>query len=528
VREFSFAERTLPALLEAQALVHPEKVLVQELPTGVKRTYLETRDQAARYAGTLAQSGVEAGDRITIICSNRIEFLDLWLGCGWQGAIAAPINTAVKGLQLEHVLGNSDPKVIVVEDDLLERLDNIEVELPSLERIWVVGDGANGKWRGVALEPFPEPSDPIAPHAVHPGDVFSILYTSGTTGPSKGVMCPHAQFYWYAVNTARHLEVGEDSVLYTILPMFHVNALHTFVQALLCEATYVFGKRFSASNFWREIGASGATVTYLLGAMIHILLKREPSPEERDHRLRTALCPGISPDLVDVVQERFGFLGLEGYGSTETSQTHSNRLFGYVPACMGRPFPWIEARVVDQDDQELPPGTPGELIFRHSEPFGFASGYWRMPEKTVEAWRNLWFHSGDRVVVDEDGVFHFMDRLKDSIRRRGENISSFEVELALQTHPSVASAAVVPVPSELGEDEVMAFVVLRQGVATDPVEIIRHLEPRLAYFAIPRFLEFVEVLPQTENGKVKKFELRERGVGRTTWDREAAGIEVRR
>jgi carnitine-CoA ligase len=528
VREFPFAEQRLASVLEARATDLPDTVLIHELPTGLRRTFAETRDHVAGFAGALAAGGVAKGDRVAVISSNRVELLDTWLACGWLGAVAVPINTASKGLQLSHVLGNSDPRLVVVEEELLGRLDDVDADLPSLDRVWVIGELPSSSLLGVKCEPFPAPGDPIPAGDVGPGDTLSILYTSGTTGPSKGVMCPHAQLYWYGVNTVRHLDVRSDDVLYTILPMFHMNALNTFWQAMLCGTTYSFGRRFSASGFWREIQASEATVTYLLGAMIHILLKRDPSPADREHRLRVALAPATPADLVEVVRERFGVCCFEGYGSTETSVTHSNRVGGFVPGAMGRPLPGIEAKVVDENDCEVSSGTPGELVFRAREPYAFSTGYWRMPEKTVEAWRNLWFHSGDRVVVDEEGVFRFLDRIKDAIRRRGENISSFEVERELQLHPDVETAAVVPVPSELGEDEVMAFVILRAGVDPDPVEIVRHLEPRLAYFAIPRFLEFVDVLPLTENGKVQKFELRARGVGPLTWDREAAGIELRR
>jgi carnitine-CoA ligase len=524
VRAFPFEQRTLATVLSAQAADHPDKLLIRELETGVERTISETCERAAGFASRLVEAGVQAGDRVAIISANRIELLETWLGCGWLGAISVPINTASKGTQLAHVLGNSDPKLLVIEEELLERLDQPDIQLPSLERVWVIGEPPDRP----SFEPFPGPADPIPNPNLRPGDPLSILYTSGTTGPSKGVICPHAQLYWYGVHTVWHLEVTEEDVLYTVLPMFHMNALNTFWQALLCATPYVFGRRFSASNFWREIGASGATVTYLLGAMIHILLKRDPSPEELAHRLRIALSPGTPAELIDHVKERFGFLSVEGYGSTETSVTHSNRIGGFVPAAMGRPLPGIQAKIVDENDIELPAGVPGELVFRSTEPYSFSTGYWRMPEKTVEAWRNLWFHSGDRVVVDEHGVFRFLDRIKDAIRRRGENISSYEVELELQTHPDVESAAVVPVPSELGEDEVMAFLVLRTGGDADPVGIIRHLEPRLAYFAIPRYLEFVDELPLTENGKIQKFALRERGVGPLTWDREAAGVEVSR
>jgi crotonobetaine/carnitine-CoA ligase len=522
------AERTIPALLERWAASHGTKPLVRF--GAESRSYAEVRDRAAGYGAALAEAGVAPGDRVALLCPNRLEFIDLWLGCAWRGAVLVPINTAARGLQLEHVLSNSDPRILVLHAELLDRLDLVETVLPSLEQLWVIGSerGSPDRWRNLPIAPFPEPSAPVPANDVAPGDTAAIMYTGGTTGPSKGVCCPHAQCYWWGAVAGRHLGVTGDSVLYTVLPLFHTNALNTLSQALVAGATFHFGERFSASSFWDEVREARATHTYLLGAMVTILLKRDPSPADRAHRVRTALAPGTGAEQVEPFEQRFGMRIVEGYGSTETNMTMCSLLGPYRPGSMGSVVDGFEARVVDDDDNEVPAGAAGELILRHREPFAFATGYFRLPEATVEAWRNLWFHTGDRVICDDDGVLWFVDRLKDAIRRRGENISSYEVEQVLQLHTDVSTAAVVPVPSELGEDEVMAFVVLRAGREADPVSIVRHCEPRLAYFAIPRYIEFVSELPLTEVGRVKKYELRARGVTATTWDRDAAGIVVKR
>jgi crotonobetaine/carnitine-CoA ligase len=330
------------------------------------------------------------------------------------------------------------------------------------------------------------------------------------------------------VNVGSGLMVDDSSVLYTVLPFFHTNALNTISQALVHGATLAFGKRFSASRFWDEVREVDATQTYLLGAMVGILLKQPESEDDRRHRVRRVLAPATPPEAFEVFERRFGARIVQGFGSTETNSVMSNQLGPYKPGAMGWVRPGYEARVVDADDVQVPAGQVGELVLRHSEPYSFSTGYWRLPNATVEAWRNLWFHTGDRVLRDEDGVFWFKDRVTDSIRRRGENISSYEVESVLETHDGVACAAVVPVPAELGEEEVLAFVVLRDGAAADPLELTRFLEPRLAYFAIPRYFEFVDELPRTEVGRVRKYVLRERGLSPTTWDREAAGYELRR
>jgi carnitine-CoA ligase len=519
--------RTLPALVERQAERYGGKRLVSA--GGVDRSYEEMRDAAAGTAGALAATGVERGDRVAVMCENRIELLDAWLGCAWLGAVLVPVNTAARGPQLEHVLRNSGARALAAEPVLLDRLRLLDGPLPQLERIWALGEAHEGSWNGRAIEPWPAQSSRLSPPApVRPGDTTLILYTSGTTGPSKGVQCPHAQFYWWGVLCGEVLGVTEDDVLHTTLPLFHSNALAAFMQALLAGATLVAGPRFSASRFWSRVIEADATVTYLLGAMASLVAKQPPAPDDRAHRVRVILAPATAPEMYPLFRERFGVALVDAYGSTETNAVIASPPEEQRPGTMGRLAPDFEARVVDDEDNDVPDGTPGELVLRHREPYAFASGYFGMPEQTVEAWRNLWLHTGDRVVRDADGYYRFLDRTKDAIRRRGENISSWEVEQVLQSHPDVAAAAVVPVPSALGDDEVMAFVVRRQGAALDPVELVLHCEPRLAYFAVPRYLEFVDELPLTESGKVQKFALRERGVGSTTWDREAAGYVLER
>jgi crotonobetaine/carnitine-CoA ligase len=268
--------------------------------------------------------------------------------------------------------------------------------------------------------------------------------------------------------------------------------------------------------------ACGATVIYLLGAMVPILLSQPGDAVERDHRVRIGLGPGVPPAAAETFLARTGVRLLEGYGSTETNFVIATRPDSARKGVMGWLRPGFDARVADEDDAEMPPGEAGELLLRADEPYAFASGYFGMPQKTVEAWRNLWFHTGDRVVRDADGAFRFVDRIKDAIRRRGENISSFEVEQVLLGHPAVAAAAVYPVASELAEDEVMAALTTRAGQRLDPGELVVFCETRLPKFAVPRYVEVLEDLPRTENGKVQKYKLRLRGVTAATWDRVTA------
>ncbi len=363
---------------------------------------------------------------------------------------------------------------------------------------------------------------------VSPRNMLTILYTSGTTGPSKGVCCPHAQYFWWGANTAALLGLTGNDVLQSTLPLFHTNALNTFFQAMLMGISVTFEKRFSASDFYAALTRSQATATYVLGAMVPILLSRPRGPEESGHRARIALAPGVPARFHAEFTERTGIKLVDGWGSTETNFVLGATWDKQRPGTMGPVFTGFQARVVDQDDSDVPDNQPGELIVRADEPFAFATGYFGAPEKTVEAWQNLWFHTGDRVVRESDGYFRFVDRIKDAIRRRGENISSFEVEQVLLSHPAVANAAAFPVRSALAEDDVMIAVVLHPEQTLAELDLIKYCEPLLPYFAVPRYVEFVAELPTTENGKVQKYKLTERGVTLATWDCEAAGYKVKR
>lgn len=521
---FPASERTMVQILQRQAARHGSKTLLRIGDSTL--SFAQAPEQAARAAGLLASAGVGTGDRVAVMCSNRQEFVALLLGCGWLGAVIVPINTASRGLQLRHILENSGARLLAIQADFLPALETVDLPSLPLEQIWTIGE--TDTLLPALARPMPRGGEEIAAAPVGPGDTLAVLYTSGTTGPAKGVCCPHAQFFWWGVNTGALLGLSEEDVLCTTLPLFHTNALNTLFQALLHGATVSYETRFSASGFWSTLVERQATVTYLLGAMVPILLSRPPSEAERRHKVRIALAPGVPAQVHGEFKARTGIGLLEGYGSTETNFVIGTGIDGQRPGCMGPVFPGFEAKIVDADDSELPDGEPGELVLRSREPFAFATGYFGMPEKTVEAWRNLWFHTGDRVLREPDGMFRFVDRLKDAIRRRGENISSFEVEQVLFSHPEVATAAVFPVRSELGEDEVMAAIVRQPGSSLSALDLMRYCEPRLAYFAVPRFIDFVDALPATENGKIQKFKLRERGVTDGTWDREAAGYVLKR
>ncbi len=416
IAHFDPAERTVPQMLERQAARFGARTL---FVAGTARwSFADALRAASAWGAMLRDAGIGAGDRVALLCSNRIEFMQAFLGCAWIGAVAVPINTASRGEALRHVLSNSGARLLVAEADGLQAVLALATGAPlggaardastlPLQSVWLIdaAEPAQCMW---ACTPFPTVANGATTAAPsRPGDTLAILYTSGTTGPSKGVCCPHAQYYWWGVHSATLLGLRDGETLVTTLPLFHTNALNAFFQALLTGSTLVVEPRFSASSFWESLVRHDATVAYLLGAMVPILLAKEPGALDRAHRARIALAPGVPQQFHAEFVRRFGMRLLEGYGSTETNFVIGALVDVQRPGTMGRVRDGFEARVVDPEDNPLPDGQAGELLLRADEPFAFATGYFGMPEKTVEAWRNLWFHTGDRVIRDADGYFRF-------------------------------------------------------------------------------------------------------------------------
>lgn len=511
---------TIPHMLLQRAQEQPFDPLVR--CGEVRRNGQEMVETVAATAHLLTIEGVQPGDTVALMSTNRIELLDFILACAWMGAIAVPINAASRGEQLRHVLHNCGTRVVISEAEFVPHILEA-ADTSNVTNLWVL-EGSSGpveqSSQRITISPVPHrPATGIEPHRSQPSDTAAILYTSGTTGVSKGVECPQAQFYWWGRNMSDQLHLTPEDVLYTSLPLFHTNALNAFMQAVYSGASYVLGPKFSASRFWQQLREAGATVTYLLGAMVSILHKREPTSWDTHHHVRIALSPATPEIVHQQFLERFGVLLLDGYGSTETNSIIGSTPQEWQPGTMGKLRPGFDIRIVDDMGFDVPVGIPGELLVRSNQPHAVATGYYNMPEATVKAWQDLWFHTGDRVTVDRQGWYRFVDRIKDVIRRRGENISSVEVESALRKHPDIADVAVYPVDSELGEDEVMAALVVRAAVDFD--ELARFCEPLLASFAIPRFLRIVDELPYTENGKVRKGVLRQAGRSSADWDRES-------
>jgi crotonobetaine/carnitine-CoA ligase len=520
-------------LIEEKARRHQERTFLYFHDEQVSYGLLDRRSN--QFGHGLATLGIQKDDKVAVMMENHPNNLYTWLGVVKLGAVEVPINTAYKGDLLQHVINNSQSKVLVIDGDLLNRLLLIQDQLTDVEHIVCHGpiDEAVATTLPAPVSSlevwFENSPDPIEVE-IRPGDPAGIIYTSGTTGLSKGVVGSH-NYFLHTARLLAHLRYARsDDVIYTFLPLFHVNAkLMAVTAALVADAQIVLRERFSASAFWDDVRTYGVTQFNYLGAVMTILSKQEPKPDDADNPVRLALGPGCPPDVMQHLEQRYGFTCLEGFGMSEIGivihQDIHNRKIGACGKVLDDLF---EVKLVDDDDEEVAAGAIGEIVVRPKKPYIMMSEYYRMPEKTLEAFRNLWFHTGDYARQDEQGFFYFVDRKKDAIRRRGENISSFEVEKILNSHPKILETAVFAVPSELGEDEVKANVVLKPGETLSPEELINFCNERMAYFAIPRYVEFVAELPKTPTNRVEKYRLRQIGLTDKTWDREKAGVKITR
>lgn len=529
----SSSENVIGKLVQGKALIHKDRVFL--FFENQKITYEQLDLRSNQFAHGLRDLGIQKDDKVSIMMENCPDYLYAWFGAAKLGAVEVPINVAHKGDSLGHIINNSDSKVLFIDASLLERLLIIQDDLKKVKQIVcrsnIGGAIANNLPVPVSFmdEFFKCPSTPLDVE-VNSADPAGIIYTSGTTGISKGTVLPHNVFIHTGRLMSRLRQMSSQDVLYTFFPLFHANAqILSIITALVADAQIVLKDRFSATNFWDEIRKYRATQFNYLGAVMPILSKQAPREDDADNPITIAIGAACPPDVMKHMEERFRFICLEGFGMTETGMvmhwTVDDRKIGSCGRVLGDLF---EVKLVDNDDVDVPIGSIGEIVVRPKVPFVMMSGYYKMPEKTLEAFRNLWFHTGDYARRDEEGYFYFVDRKKDAIRRRGENISSFEVEKVINSHPQVLESAVFAVPAELGEDEVKASVVLKFGATLTPEELIHFCNERMAYFAVPRYLEFVSELPKTPTNRVEKYRLREAGITKNTWDREKAGVKITR
>ncbi|MCB1282757.1 MAG: AMP-binding protein [Microthrixaceae bacterium] len=523
---------------------------------GTRFSAAEVESVANRIANSYAGLGVSPGDRVATLIENSPEAMLVWWGAVRGNVVAVPINTAYKGDYLVHQLVDSGARVLVVEESFADRVAAVVDRVANLDHIVVIGDigalaagsgpgvGAGGAG-GAGVQHVMSwgellAADDSRPAAVaRPGDLATFVYTGGTTGPSKGCMLSHN--YHVALTEQIGTMWGRTAtdVVWTPLPLFHFNALVTAVLGpLVFGGRSAISRRFSVSNFWPEMNRTGATITSTLGTMAYLLAHDEDRPEmprsgseSANSSLRLLAAAPLPPEVDETIKGRFGVATFSGgYGVTEASM-----ISWLPPGVTNRPAAagvvndaYFDVRIFDDDDNELPTGTDGEIVIRPKRPQVMFEGYWGRPDATVETSRNWWYHTGDIGRIDEDRFLYFVDRKADYLRRRGENISSFEVERILMKHPAIADVAVHAVFSELTEDDLKVTATIAVGEEVSEEELFRWCLDELPYFALPRYVEFRAELPRSPVGRVLKRELRDEGVTAATWDVEAAGITYER
>jgi crotonobetaine/carnitine-CoA ligase len=530
---------TLATVLRAHAARRPDAVFLDLPEEGLTFTYAQALEQAESVADRLAGAGARTGDRVLVMAANSSQFLRTWLGTGVGGTVEVPINTAYEGVFLEHQVATATPRFAVIDDVHAAKFPAVADAARVIERFWVVDTGSREqalallREAGWAADPWEDLAAGARPGAQFPTPpphaLASIFFTSGTTGPSKGVAMPHAQMYFFGQEVVSLQRLTPEDVYFTCTPLFHGNAqFMAAYPALIAGCRLVCRPRFSASRWVDQLRGSGVTATNLIGVMMDFVWKQPPRADDADNVLRTVFAAPTASSIVEGFRKRFGIEAFtEVFGLTETSAPILSPYGEDRPAGAAglQAADWFDVRLVDPDtDREVPVGEVGELVVRPRHPWTCSLGYFGMPEKTAEAWRNLWFHTGDALRKDAEGWFYFVDRYKDALRRRGENISSYEVEQGLLSHPGVLEVAVVGVAaeSEAGEDEVMAVVVPDPaGPGVTAAELWAWCEGRVPAFAVPRYVRFADTLPKTPSEKVQKAVLRADGVTSDTHDRTA-------
>ncbi|MFA7428674.1 MAG: AMP-binding protein [Rhodospirillaceae bacterium] len=531
---FGAVHMTLGALLGKQAAALGDKTFLSF--EGASYSYAFADRHTNRIANGLRRhAGVGKGDHVGMLLGNCPEFLWAAGALGKLGAVAVPLNTAAKGALLQYFLGHSKVGALIVGEELLDRVHPLLDSLPALRTLIVVPQDPGGVPDGGAM-PFSrleDASDEAPDVEVSYRDPLFLMYTSGTTGPSKGVVSPHSQGLSIGGQLAEVYGYTRDDVIYTCLPLFHGNALwYSVMPAMSRGATLVLSRRFSGSRFWDEITDSGATQVNALGAMANIALKELHRLDRSRLRLRQCM---VVPALDAASAAPFREMGIRLTSLFAQTETFAVTLYGPdEPASKvgsaGRAHGYTQVAIVDDEDRALAPGEVGEIVVRPNEPGIMMHGYYEMPAETLGVMSSLWFHTGDRGYLDEDGYLYFVDRKKDAIRRRGENISAYELEMIICRHPALREAAAVAVSSDLGEDDVLVFLVPNPGVTMDFEDITRYCDRNMPYFMVPRYLHVLDDLPKTASEKIEKYKLREWAEANMAalWDREKAGITLTR
>jgi carnitine-CoA ligase len=513
---------TVPAVLDRRAQQFGDRVMMSIAGTPV--TFAQMRDRSCAAANALAALDVKRGETVALFTGTCPEWVYFWLGAARLGAVPAAVNAASRGDFLLHTLRLSKAAVAITDADRQPRLVEVADEVDTLRSVLVQGDSLTDALNSVSVEPPPAAkADPLD---------IALFFTSGTTGPSKAVATTWHYLFTTAATVASTWELGAGDVLWTAMPLFHLSAAPTVLAPMLVGGTSVLAAAFHPTEVWDDIRACGAVGFAGAGAMVSMLWNLPPDPRDAEIGLRFISAAPIAAEMYRAIEARYRCRVVTMYGMTEAFPIAYKAVSEEgKPGTSGQVNPRFEVRIVDLHDEPVPEGMVGEIACRARSPHAMSEGYVASasggPPLQVEP-HPEWFHTGDLGMLDSDGNLTYVDRVKDSLRRRGENVSSVEVEQTVMRHPAVAEAAAVGVPSDLGEDDILVVVTLRPGAALDHAELLDFCSARMPYFCVPRYLEVLDEIPKNVIGRVRKDVLRNRGLGDAAWDREAHGYVLSR
>jgi carnitine-CoA ligase len=523
--DFGVDRFTVPAVLDSRAAQYPDRVVMSI--GGIDVTFEQMWRRSCAAANMLTELAVGPGDCVALFTATCPEWVYFWLGAARIGAISAAVNAANRGDFLLHTLRLSQAKVILTDAERRPRVDEVIDRLDTLTDIVVQDDSLNAALSLGADRAGRPPAE--RPAAV--GDIGSLFYTSGTTGPSKAVATTWHYLFTVAATAAAAWEFRAGELLWTAMPLFHLSAAPSVLAPMLVGGTTVLAQAFHPSEVWDDIRARGAIGFVGAGAMVSMLQNLPADSRDAQLPLRFISAAPIDANSYRDIEKRYGCRIVTMYGMTEAFPIAVKSVADEgVPGTSGRPNPNFDVRIVDEEGSPVPAGTVGEITCRPRYPHVMSEGY--VSEDLQVDPHQQWFRTGDlgRLDPDENGDHNltYVDRIKDSLRRRGENVSSVEVETVVMRHPAVAEAAAIGVPSELGEDDILLIVTLRPGAALDCAELLDFCAARMPYFCVPRFVETVNELPKNVIGRIRKDLLRTRGLNPGTWDREKHGYIVSR
>ncbi|MCK0754347.1 AMP-binding protein [Chromohalobacter japonicus] len=532
---------TVPKLVSERAAKSSGSLFVKEI-NGKEETYGKFIHNSKILSSFLYKTGVQPGERVAILANNSIPALHAWLAANLLGAIDVSINTGLRGQPLKHVLNASSPKIIIIDSELVGSLAELEDGITRLETLLILDDrndiDLTKTWLGrlsiarytEAIEKFN--FEQIDFPVVRPSDIASVIFTSGTTGPAKGVMMPHAHVCLLALQTIYEARINESDVYYSVHPLFHIAGKFMGVLAILAAGgKLILDKKFDATSWLDNICDNKATISIAHGPMIEMIYAQGPRKADQENSLTRLLCCPLPKGIGKEFVERFNVYPIEMWGMSEIGcPCWTSQQDRFIPGSCGRVLSgWYEVMIIDpRDDSPVPSGEVGEIVVRPKHPWTMMTGYIGMPEETVKSWKNLWFHTGDLAYQDDEGNIFFIDRKGDRIRRRSENISSYEIESAARKYSNIKDCAAIGVPSAYeSDDDIMLYIVSQPGIRIVPEELLGFLANNLPHYMVPRYIEAVSELPRTQTNKVKKGELRLRGFNDNTWDRKSAGIDLK-